>query len=233
MILSFSKLIKRFGERLVLNEVSFTVEKGSIFALCGASGSGKTTLVRIACGLTPFDNGILRIGESTIKADQEYPNGLYGRVGVVFQEYNLFPHLTALENVSLALRKTRRLTRSQARNRALAELEGAGLADKAGRHPSTLSGGERQRVAIARALAMDPLLLLLDEPISALDSHRVGEVLETIGGLARKGVTLLLVTHNLSFARRTADTFGVLSKGTCAVSCDPLVLDSVTSEAFV
>ena len=233
MILSFSELFKRYGERTVLNKVSFTVEKGSVFALCGVSGSGKTTLVRIACGLIPFDGGSVRIAGSTISAGQEYPHELYGRVGVVFQDHNIFPHLTALENVSLALRKARRLSHDQARTRALAELEGVGLADKARQYPATLSGGERQRVAIARALALDPLLLLLDEPTSALDSKRIGEVIDTIGNLSGKGVTMLIVTHNLAFARKTARTFGILSNGSCIVSDYPAALDSLANEEVI
>jgi ABC-type polar amino acid transport system ATPase subunit len=148
-------------------------------------------------------------------------------VGIVFQDHNLFPHLKAIDNVTLALREFKRIPPGQACDRGMAELERMGVASLAHRYPSTLSGGEKQRVAIARALAMDPLLLLLDEPTANLDPDRVDEVCDRVLELASSGTTMLMVTHNIECARQAAKTFAVLEGGTCQVSDDPSILDGL------
>ena len=225
MVLNIHHVTKRYGDHCVLRDVSFSVDKNTIFALCGPSGSGKTSLIRIISGLVPFESGKILLGETVIAANAPYPDSLYGKTGVVFQDHNLFPHMTALENVTLALRCVRRLANRPARERATAELEKLGLEGKANQYPFSLSGGERQRVAIARALAMDPLILLLDEPTSSLDPLRIADVLRTIRFLADTGMALLLVTHNLVFAKHAAQKFGVLAGGECVVSENPRSLD--------
>lgn len=225
MVLKADHVTKRYGDNCVLENVSFTIDEHTIFALCGPSGSGKTSLIRIISGLVPFEEGTIVLGDTVIAADSPYPDSLYGKTGVVFQDHNLFPHMTALGNVTLGLRCVRHLTRKEAHERAMAELRKLGLEGKANQYPVSLSGGERQRVAIARALAMDPLILLLDEPTSSLDPLRIADVLSTIRFLAKSGMTLLLVTHNLVFARHAAQKFGVLSGGRCIVSDEPAILD--------
>ncbi|HEY3322496.1 MAG TPA: ATP-binding cassette domain-containing protein [Planctomycetota bacterium] len=212
------KVSKTFGERIVLLDVSLELPAASVFALCGRSGSGKTTLIKIISGLVSFDSGTLHINGTSVAAGEAYPHSLYGRIGVVFQDHNLFPHLTALQNVELALLEVRQLPPKEARQRALAELERVGVAERAKQYPLTLSGGERQRVALARAVAMDPLLLLLDEPTANLEPSRVKEVHRAIQKLAEAGTTMLLATHNLDFARSTAGACGLLENGVLQTS---------------
>ena len=218
---------KDFGGRRVLNGVSLTLRQRKVLALCGPSGCGKTTLLRIISGLLPFNAGHLRIGVTTIQAEANYPAALYGTVGMIFQEHNLFPHMTAIANVTLALREVRRMSLRQAHERGMAELDRMGAVALAGQYPSTLSGGEKQRVAIARALAMDPLFLLLDEPTANLDPDRVDEVRERVIELANAGTTMLLVTHNVQFAREAAKSFALLQGGVCHVSDDPAILEGL------
>lgn len=232
MLLEVKKISKNYGDHQVLKSASFEIEEGTVFALCGPSGSGKTTLVRIISGLSGFDSGTLTLGKLSVSAKDSYPAALYGKIGVVFQEHSLFPHMTALENITLGLRKVRRLSRTSAVKRAMKELDKVMLTAKAAQYPSSLSGGERQRVAIARALAMDPLMLLLDEPTSGLDESRIGEVLRTIKNLAQTGTTMMLVTHNLRFAKQTGDRFGLLKDGEIEVSQDRSLLDSMVQEWY-
>lgn len=230
MLLSLNGISKKIGSTTAVDNVSFSIDRGGVFALCGSSGSGKTTLIRIISGLIPFDAGTLTIDTCVIAANAPYPRALYGSIGVVFQEHNLFPHMNALQNVALALRHVRKLSKSEAHDRARSALAAVHLAGKEHQHPHTLSGGERQRVAIARALVMDPILLLLDEPTSSLDNRRIDDVLLTIHELSQRGTTMLLVTHNLAFAKRTASSFGVLGNGACIVSGNPNILDTLTRE---
>jgi ABC-type polar amino acid transport system ATPase subunit len=230
MILSVDSISKSFGSKTVLKDVSFRIDGGSVFALCGASGTGKTTLVRILAGLTGFDSGKLVLHGTSIASDMPYPRSLYGQVGVVFQDHNLFPHMTALANVTLALRRGKKLPRETAEERGQRELARVGLRDHAHRYPASLSGGEKQRVAIARALALDPLLLLLDEPTSGLDRHLMVEVLRSIRDLAKGGTTMLLITHNLEFAAKTASRFGVLEDARLTASDEPGLLDRLQAE---
>jgi ABC-type polar amino acid transport system ATPase subunit len=227
VVLQLDGVTKTFGAQPVLGGVSLSLRQGDVLALCGPSGGGKSTLIRIVAGLVPFDSGACTVDGTVIRAQELYPRSLYGSVGVVFQDAHLFPHLTAQANVALGLRRTRRLSARQARERSMAELERMGVHPLADRYPVTLSGGERQRVSIARALAMDPLLLLLDEPTANLDPERVDEVCERILGLARDGTTMLLVTHAIAFARQAAGSFALLRDGACQVSRDPACLDDL------
>jgi len=224
-VLVIDSLHKRFGDHHVLQGASLRLRQRGVAALCGASGSGKTTLLRIVSGLTPFDSGRVVIGSTPINAGEPYPEGFYGRVGLIPQDHSLFPHLDAIGNVMLALRVVKHLSRKQARERGMAELERVGLQAQAAQYPATLSGGERQRVAIARALALDPLLLLLDEPTAHLDPDRVAELAERLIELAGSGVSMLLVTHNIALATRAAGSFALLQDGTCQLADSCAILD--------
>jgi len=230
MILRVDRLTKHFDGQPILTGISFEIDQGQVFALCGRSGSGKTTLARIICGLLGFDEGTLTLGETVVRAGETYPRHLYGTIGVVFQEYNLFPHMTALQNVRFALQHVRGFSRVEATQRAVGELEQVGLGGKGDEYPARLSGGERQRVAIARALAMDPMLLLLDEPTSSLDPWAVGEVLQTVSQLATDGTTTLVITHNIRFAAAVGDRFAVLEEGHLAVSEDRALLSRMLGD---
>ncbi len=226
-VLQIEKLDKNFGIRLLFKNISFGIEKGKVLALCGPSGGGKTTLVRIICGLIGFDGGSVSIEDETIYPNTLYPKKLFGKIGVIFQEHNLFPHLTALQNVELSLRLVKKLSKNEASDVAMIELDKVSLASKASQYPSSLSGGERQRVAIARALAMDPLILLLDEPTSGLDPSLISEVLLIIKSLAESGTTMLLITHNVRFAKQTGNQYAILKNNSFEISYDPSILDSI------
>lgn len=200
-----------FGTLEVLRGVSLTVEQGSTACIIGPSGSGKSTLLRVTNRLQEPDSGtILLAGDDVTRTD---PDLLRQRVGMVFQHFNLFPHRTVLDNIVLPLRNVRRMSKEQAVDVARERLAEVGLADKAPYRPSALSGGQQQRVAIARALAMDPEVMLFDEATSALDPELVKGVLELMAGLAERGLTLLVVTHEMGFARRVADTVAFMDRG--------------------
>jgi len=206
---------KRFGERLVLDRISFTAQPGETLALVGPSGGGKSTLLRCVNGLTPFDDGEISIGPHVLRPkDNSCEVGQLRRLfGMIFQDFQLFPHLTALGNVIEAPRRVLKLDRAQAIERGRALLKRVGLGDRADAYPQQLSGGQKQRVAIARALAMQPRGLLCDEITSALDPELKHEVLEVLEDLKRDGLTLLVVTHEIGFARRAADRVLVLADG--------------------
>jgi len=204
---------KRFGELEVLKRVSLDVDEHGVVCLIGASGSGKSTLLRCI-------NLLKRVDESTIVVDgQAITNGsvdvnaLRRKIGIVFQAYNLFPHMTVLQNVTLAPRKVRSISHKEARDRARALLDRIGLLDKADEFPDRLSGGQQQRVAIARALAMEPKLMLLDEITSALDPQLVSEVLNLVRELASTGMTMIIATHEMTFCREVADKVCFLDAG--------------------
>ncbi len=228
MIINVSELGKKHESQWLFKNVTFGIEKGQVLALCGPSGGGKTTLVRVLSGLIGFDEGYFFVGKERINPQSVYPRNLYGKMGVIFQEHNLFPHLTALQNVELSLRQVKKLTREAAAERALDELKKVNLVSKSAQYPSSLSGGERQRVAIARALAMDPLILLLDEPTSGLDPSLINEVLQIIRELAESGTTMLLVTHNIKFAKQTGHQYAVLKTKSFEISNNPTILDSLS-----
>jgi ABC-type polar amino acid transport system ATPase subunit len=200
----FDKVDKWFGPLHVLDDINLSVATGEVVVVCGPSGSGKSTLIRCVNGLERVQRGeIVVLGDVVTRRGVDLP-GLRTRVGMVFQAFNLFPHMTALENVMLAPMKVRRLSRADAEGTARALMARVGLADKADSYPANLSGGQQQRVAIARALAMEPRIMLFDEPTSALDPEMINEVLDVMTSLARDGMTMMCVTHEMGFARRVA-----------------------------
>ncbi|RVU22980.1 amino acid ABC transporter ATP-binding protein [Streptomyces antnestii] len=202
--ISLSGVHKRFGDLEVLKGVDVDVESGEVVVLIGASGSGKSTLLRIMCDLERADSGEVWVGGVPLHDRKRAPE-IFGHVGMVFQQFNLFPHKTALGNVMLALLKVRKLGRAEAEERGRAALKRVGLDTKADSYPAQLSGGQQQRVAIARALAMDPAIMFFDEPTSALDPELVGEVTGVMRSLAEEGMTMVVVTHEMRFAKDTAD----------------------------
>ena len=204
-MIGFERVSKWYGSYPALVEIDETIARGEVVVICGPSGSGKSTLLRTVNRLESIQAGRIRIEGRDIHAPGTDVNALRARIGFVFQQFNLFPHLTALQNCTLAPVQLGRLSRSQALEQARALLARVGLAHKADAYPAELSGGQRQRVAIARALAQQPPLMLFDEPTSALDPEMVGEVLAVIRGLAKDGMTLICVTHEMGFAREVAD----------------------------
>ncbi|AHG04395.1 ABC transporter [Halobacterium sp. DL1] len=200
-----------YGDEEVLEGISFDMDRQDVQVLVGPSGSGKSTMLRCINRLTDIDDGdIVLDGESIYAMDQ---NDLRRQVGMVFQDFNLFAHLTAKKNVSLGLRRVREFSKEEASERALEELERVGLAEQADSYPAELSGGQKQRVGIARALAMDPKLMLFDEPTSALDPELIGDVLSVMRDLAEEGMTMLVVTHEMGFARQAATDIMFLEDG--------------------
>ena len=206
-------LVKRFGLTTVLDGVDLTVAEHEVVCLIGASGSGKSTLLRCVNGLEPFQSGSVVVNGRRVIQDDIKLNRLRRDVGIVFQAFNLFPHMSVLDNVTLAPRKVLHLGHQEAEERALALLDQIGLADKAEEYPDRLSGGQQQRVAIARALAMQPKLLLLDEITSALDPELVNDVLLMMRDLAEKGMTMIVATHEMGFARDVASKVCFLEQG--------------------
>jgi polar amino acid transport system ATP-binding protein len=204
-MIQFETVNKWYGPYQALVNVSESVEKGEVVVVCGPSGSGKSTLIRTLNRLEPIQSGRISINGQNIHAPDLNVNAFRSRIGFVFQQFNLFPHLTALENCTLAPIHLRGLTKAEACEQAMALLERVGLAHKAHAYATELSGGQQQRVAIARALAMEPPLMLFDEPTSALDPEMVGEVLAVMKALARDGMTMVVVTHEMGFARDVAD----------------------------
>jgi polar amino acid transport system ATP-binding protein len=219
-MIAIEDLRKSFGANEVLKGISLTVKRGAVVAVIGPSGSGKSTLLRCLNLLETPDRGAIRIGErrmefagSRIKLRDRELAAFRAATGMVFQHFNLFPHMTALDNVTLGPVKVKRMPRREAAELGRELLAKVGLADKADSYPSHLSGGQRQRVAIARALAMGPAVMLCDEVTSALDPELVGEVLSVIEGLAREGMTMVIVTHEVAFAHEVADAVAFMSDG--------------------
>ncbi|MBV8620091.1 MAG: amino acid ABC transporter ATP-binding protein [Curvibacter sp.] len=204
-MIEFKQVNKWFGDYQALHDINETVAEGEVVVVCGPSGSGKSTLIRTLNRLEPIQSGQIHLKGQDIHRRELDLNQLRSGIGFVFQQFNLFPHLTALQNCTLAPTHLKRLSPQQARERALALLERVGLAHKAQAYPSELSGGQQQRVAIARALTMQPPVMLFDEPTSALDPEMVGEVLQVMRDLARDGMTMVCVTHEMGFAREVAD----------------------------
>ncbi|MFD1577628.1 amino acid ABC transporter ATP-binding protein [Ramlibacter ginsenosidimutans] len=217
-IIRIRGLRKSFGGHRVLDGIDFEVQPSQVVVVIGPSGSGKSTFLRCCNGLEQPEGGRIEICGQTL-VDEGRPlaeaglNALRQEVGMVFQSFNLFPHLSVLHNVTLGPRKLRNLSRAEAETRARALLEKVGLAHKADAMPASLSGGQKQRVAIARALAMEPRVMLFDEPTSALDPELVGEVLQVMKLLASEGMTMLVVTHEMGFAREVADEVVVMDGG--------------------
>ncbi|MCL1869217.1 MAG: amino acid ABC transporter ATP-binding protein [Promicromonosporaceae bacterium] len=212
-VLSLRGVWCAFGDHEVLRGVDLDVERHEVVALIGASGSGKSTLLRTASLLEHVDDGQILLGGEDITDPRVDADAVRARIGTVFQSYNLFPHLSVLDNVTLAARVVHRVPRRDAEARALSLLEGIGLAGKARAYPDTLSGGQQQRVAIVRAIATDPELLLLDEITSALDPELVGEVLDLVRSLKENGSTIVMATHEMAFARDVADRVVFLDQG--------------------
>jgi polar amino acid transport system ATP-binding protein len=204
---------KSFGDNVVLRSIDLQVDEHQVVCLIGASGSGKSTLLRCVNLLERVDEGTIVVDGQTITNGKVDVNALRRNIGIVFQAYNLFPHMTVLENVMLAPRKVKGLSKGDAEVQAQALLERIGLAEKADEYPDRLSGGQQQRVAIARALAMSPKLMLLDEITSALDPQLVAEVLNLVRGLTEVGMTMIIATHEMSFAREVADKICFLDAG--------------------
>jgi polar amino acid transport system ATP-binding protein len=210
---SVSGLTKRFGHNEVLRDVDLTIDLHNVVCLIGASGSGKSTLLRCLNLLEPVDAGTIVIDGETVTNGKVDVNALRRRIGIVFQSFNLFPHMTVMQNIVLAPRKTQGLSKHEAETKARELLGRIGLLDKADEYPDRLSGGQQQRVAIVRALAMDPKLMLLDEITSALDPQLVADVLNLVGELAESGMTMVIATHEMSFAREVADKVCFLDAG--------------------
>ncbi|MGZ4504922.1 MAG: amino acid ABC transporter ATP-binding protein [Nocardioidaceae bacterium] len=213
-LLRVEGLRKAYGDKVVLRDVDLTVEAHDVVCLIGASGSGKSTLLRCLNLLETVDDGAIWFEGEEITDPRVDARAVRGRMGMVFQAFNLFPHMSVLENVTLAPRKVHGVPAATARAAALTLLERFGLADKADEHPDRLSGGQQQRAAVVRALATDPSLVLLDEVTSALDPELVGEVLEIVRDMAASGTTMVLATHEMAFAREVATKVCFLDDGT-------------------
>lgn len=212
-MIKFVDVHKWFGTFHVLKEVNLHIERGEVFVICGPSGSGKSTLIRTINKIEPIQQGELIVDGQSLSHPRLDLFQLRANIGMVFQHFNLFPHMTALQNVSLGPLKVRRLDPSTAKEHALAALEKVGLLTYADRYPNQLSGGQQQRVAIARALAMQPKILLFDEPTSALDPELIKEVLDVIIRLATEGRTMVVVTHEMGFARKMAHRIAFMDHG--------------------
>jgi glutamate transport system ATP-binding protein len=216
---------KHFGDLHVLRNINLEVEAGQVVVVLGPSGSGKSTLCRAINRLEPIDSGTIEVDGQPLPAEGKDLARLRADVGMVFQSFNLFAHKTILENVTLAPMKVRKMPKADAEQRAMQLLERVGIANQKDKYPAQLSGGQQQRAAIARALAMRPKVMLFDEPTSALDPEMVNEVLDTMVGLAKEGMTMLVVTHEMGFARKAADRVVFMADG-------EVVEDSIPGEFF-
>jgi polar amino acid transport system ATP-binding protein len=237
-ILTARNICKHLGGKPILQSVDLTLEKGALKVLIGPSGGGKSTLLQCLNFLIPPDQGDIELeGKPVIVSHRRDLYAYRQQVGMIFQDFNLFDHLTALDNVSIALRKVKKLSKSDARERAEAQLRQVGLANRMHLHPAELSGGQKQRVSIARALAMDPKIMLLDEPTSALDPELIGEVLAVIQDLAKGGMTMLMATHQIGFIRSLANEILFMEKGRIIENGPPQTLLSegsgTRSQAFI
>ncbi len=204
-MIEIKNVSKWYGDFQVLRNCSATVNKGEVVVICGPSGSGKSTLIKTVNALEPFQSGEIIVNDIDVGAPQTNLPKLRAHVGMVFQHFELFPHLTIRDNLILAQMKVLKRTRDQASKRGLELLDRVGLLNQANKFPIQLSGGQQQRVAIARALAMDPVCMLFDEPTSALDPEMINEVLDVMVELAQEGMTMMVVTHEMGFARKVAD----------------------------
>jgi polar amino acid transport system ATP-binding protein len=213
-MLNYDNVWKRFGDFTALAGVSMQVHRGQVVCLIGPSGSGKSTLLRCTNGLELLDDGEIRLQGQPIPRDPRGIRVVRQRMGMVFQNFELFPHRTAIANIMSGPLTVLRLSRAEAEQRAMVLLDKVDLSEKANSYPANLSGGQQQRVAIARALAMQPDIMLFDEPTSALDPETIGEVLNVMKRLAEEGMTMLVVTHEMNFARRVANHVVVFERGT-------------------
>ncbi|MHC6211288.1 amino acid ABC transporter ATP-binding protein [Rhodococcus ruber] len=220
-MISMSEVQKHFGALHVLQDINLDVPAGQVVIVVGPSGSGKSTLCRTINRLEPIDSGEIRVDGKVLPAEGKALAALRADVGMVFQSFNLFAHKTILENVMLAPVKVRRKGKNDAKEQALQLLDRVGIANQAEKYPAQLSGGQQQRVAIARALAMSPKVMLFDEPTSALDPEMVQEVLDVMTSLAREGMTMLVVTHEMGFARKAGNRVLFMADGQIVEDTDP------------
>ncbi|MBV8648670.1 amino acid ABC transporter ATP-binding protein [Paludibacterium sp.] len=223
-MIQFKKVSKQFGTVPVLQDIDLHIATGEVVVICGPSGSGKSTLIRSINRLEEIDAGEILVDGLSVHDPSRSLNALRREIGFLFQQFNLYPHLNVLDNITLAPRRLAGQSRAAAEARAVALLEQVGLSEKQAAFPANLSGGQQQRVAIARALALSPRILLFDEPTSALDPEMVGEVLTVIRQLAHQGITLVVVTHEMGFAREVADRIVFVDKGR--------ILEQATPAAF-
>jgi glutamate/aspartate transport system ATP-binding protein len=212
-IIVLKDVSKSYGATPVLRRCSTTVARGEVVVVCGPSGSGKSTLIKCINGLEPYGSGSVKVEGIEVSAKDTSLPRLRTRIGMVFQHFELYPHMTALENIVLAQVHALKRTRKEAQARARRLLDRVGLASKADARPANLSGGQQQRIAIARALALDPQAMLFDEPTSALDPEMITEVLDVLVELAREGMTMMVVTHEMGFARRVAHRIIFMDQG--------------------
>jgi general L-amino acid transport system ATP-binding protein len=220
-ILEMRGVQKWFGRFHVLKNINLEVKHGEKLVICGPSGSGKSSLLRLLNRLEAHEQGEIRVVGTPLTSDARHIEKVRAEVGMVFQQFNLFPHLTVLENCALALREVRRLPKAEAETIAAKFLKRVRIPEQADKYPGELSGGQQQRVAIARALAMDPKIMLFDEPTSALDPEMIKEVLDVMVELARDGMTMLVVTHEMSFAREVADRIVFVDRGEIIETAPP------------
>ena len=220
-MIKMEKVSKWYGEHQVLTDVDLTLKTGEVVVICGPSGSGKSTLIRTINRLEPIQKGRIEVDGQDIYASHTNVNMLRQKIGFVFQQFNLFPHMSVLENVLFGLVTIQKQPRKTSVETARALLDRVGLAGKIDAYPGSLSGGQQQRVAIARALAQQPPVMLFDEPTSALDPEMVGEVLQVMKGLAKEGMTMVCVTHEMGFAREVCDRVVFMDAGQILESADP------------
>ena len=224
VVIRVEKLTKQFGASPVLRGIDCAIHASEVVCVIGPSGSGKSTFLRCLNGLEEASGGTVLVNKVSVHDPKTDIDALRAEIGMVFQRFNLFPHKTVLENITLAPSKVRKLTDAQARTRASELLQKVGLIDKIDAYPNQLSGGQQQRVAIARALAMQPRIMLFDEPTSALDPEMVGEVLAVMQALAEEGMTMVVVTHEMGFARQVADRVLFLDEGLVVEEGSPIEL---------
>ncbi len=230
-IVQLRGVTKKFGETVVFKDVDLDVGVSEVVVLIGPSGAGKSTLLRCVNGLEQITSGDIVVAGQTLSYDQKHLNRIRSRIGMVFQAFNLFPHMNVTENIAVAQRDVLGRNKDEAMEKAHSLLDRVGLAHKADAFPGSLSGGQQQRVAIARALAMDPIVMLFDEPTSALDPELVGEVLAVMKDLAEEGMTMICVTHEMRFARRVADRVVLIAdKGIAEQGPPDQLLDHPTTE---
>ena len=218
-MIELDNVSKWYGDFQVLKDCSTRVEKGEVVVVCGPSGSGKSTLIKCVNGLEPFQQGEITVDGISVGDEKTNLPQLRSRIGMVFQNFELFPHISVLENIKLAQLKVLGRDEGEAADKSRMLLERVGLADQADKHPAQLSGGQQQRVAIARALAMDPIAMLFDEPTSALDPEMINEVLDVMQELAAEGMTMMVVTHEMGFARRVANRVIFMDEGRIEEDC--------------
>ena len=223
-IILMKNIDKYYDDFHVLKDVNFSVKKGEIVVVCGPSGSGKSTLIRCINGLEDIDDGLVIVDDIDIHASKKNLQEIRSEVGMVFQHFNLFPHLTILENITLAPTLVKNIDKNEAKRVAMSLLEKVKLSNKANAYPSDLSGGQKQRVAIARSLAMKPKIILFDEPTSALDPETIGDVLSVMKDLAKENFTIVCVTHEMGFAKEVGDRIVFMDHG--------VIIEENTPEEF-